>query len=177
MKYKNAYIIYLMEKKQILNENDPDLNNKNAIKKIAEEWRKISEEEKEKYKLLAKNEKDKFLSKKIQRKYKAKAANLQPKNIRTAFMFYISEKKDLKEETKYKIFENIKIFSEKWRNMTEQEKMPYNKKALLDKERFQIEWNDYIKLFMRNRNAKFKVKNAKEKYKIFLMDLINLGEN
>jgi len=173
-KYKSAYILYSIEKRRLLKEKDPSLCNKVATKIIAEEWKKLSKKEKEKYKDLEEKEKEEFNQKKKDKKYAyKKSLNKEPTRHRTPYMFFISENKDcLKGTKKYKNIENIKILCEKWKNMTEQEKLPYFQKALLDKERFKQEWEDYIKFYMKNK-MKYKSKEQKEKYKNFIKDLNN----
>ncbi len=173
-KYKSAYILYSIEKRRLLKEKDPSLCNKVATKIIAEEWKKLSKKEKEKYKDLEQKEKEEFNQKKKDKKYAyKKSLNKEPTRHRTPYMFSISENKDcLKGTKKYKNIENIKILCEKWKNMTEQEKLPYFQKALLDKERFKQEWEDYIHFYMKNK-LKYKSKEQKDKYKNFIKDLNN----
>ena len=173
-KYKSAYILYSIEKRRKIKDEDPVMCNRLATKLIAEEWKKLTKMEKEKYIDLEKKEKEEFNEMKKEKKYSyKKTLNKEPTRYRTPYMFFISENKEcLKGSKKYKNIENIKKLCEKWKAMTESDKLPYVQKALLDKERFKQEWDNYIQFYMRNK-MKYKNKAEKEKYKNFINDLNN----
>ena len=93
-------------------------------------------------------------------------------------MFFVSENKEnLKGLSKFKNKSKIKILSEKWKCMSDDEKMPYVQKALLDKERFIQEWEEYITSYMKSRTTKLKDLSKKEKYDNLFEDIIKASGN
>ena len=165
-KYKSAYIIYSIEQRKNVKELNPKVDNREATRIIADNWKRLSIEEKEKYKKIENEEKEKFLSLKKEKKYVYKKTKTKkPTRHRTAYMFYISKNKDcLKGISKYKNIENIKILCEKWRRMTDVQKLPYIQMAQNDKERFNKEWDAYFHKYIKT-TSKGKNKNEKENEK------------
>jgi len=73
------------------------------------------------------------------RKQRAKKDPLAPKRGLSAYMFFSQEhRKQVQEDNPQAGFGMMgKILGEKWKNMSEAERMPYDKKAQADKERYE----------------------------------------
>ena len=180
-KYKTGYSYYSKEKRQVIKEIDSNIDRRKVTSIISELWYKLSDEQKEKYQLLEIEDKNKFIHKKREKKKETKKGQnitKEPKKERKPYMFFVSENKEnLKGLSKFKNKSKIKILSEKWKCMSDDEKMPYVQKALLDKERFIQEWEEYITSYMKSRTTKLKDLSKKEKYDNLFEDIIKASGN
>jgi hypothetical protein len=90
----------------------------------------------------------------VQRKSKKKTAGKrakkdpnQPKRGKTAYIFYTQEARPkVKKENPDMTFGEIsRLVSEQWKNMSKEDKAPYEEKAAHDKERYEREMKKYNK--------------------------------
>jgi hypothetical protein len=203
-KYKSAYIIFCTEirnklkseyyKNFKLEELDKYLNiffDENKLKKynnneltlkIADFWNKCPLNEKEYFFAKEKEEKEIFEEKKqklnIDYKYPKCVKFKKPIRFRTAYMYYLKEHKEkLQSKDRLKNIEYIRTISNKWNEMTIEEKDKFNKLAIDDKIRYENEYKEYIKdiFTVSTKQNRFSSKNKEKINKImkkFLNDSI-----
>jgi hypothetical protein len=168
----NAYLLFNKKMRRVLKEQDPTMNVGEISKQIAERWRKMSKEEKEKYvseanrlkqeqralhpnsmyirrsraelKEAGKMIKEEPSDKKTARRAKKKSPGI-PKHPLSAYMWYLTEvrPKTMKSFPSSNVGQISKYCAEKWHTMTEEERAPWKTKAQVDKERYAREMQLY----------------------------------
>ena len=56
----SAYFFYIQERREALKKEKPNLDNKELIRTMGEEWNKLSDEEKKPYSKMAENDKKRY---------------------------------------------------------------------------------------------------------------------
>jgi hypothetical protein len=181
-KFRSAYILFSLDYRQELKLRYPSYGNPELTKMIAKEWKNLDIMRKQEYYLKEKAEKDNFERKKkedhIVYKYNKNDKMKKPIRFRTPYMFYIMDHKlFLNNKDKYKNIELIKRLSEKWKTMNEEEKAPYVEKSILDKKRYQMDWEKYITSYFKVKKKNVKKKEKTEKMILDLLKLCNNNEN
>ena len=159
---KNAYIIYTMERRKALKILYPNMNSKDLVKLIAEEWKNLSMQEKEFYKEKEIKERESYdknkLNSKVGVKYKRKPLK-KPLRFRTPFMFYLMDVKGtLKDISVSQTIERLREIGAKWRVMSHDEKKIYIEKSKFDKERYVKDFEAYV-----NNNLIYNKESSKRK--------------
>ena len=153
-----SYFCYMKERREAIKSKQPDIGNKEIISKMAEEWKKLSDQEKEKYNALANKDKIRYANemknytpseedkkstkgKKGNTGKKAKKEKVEgaPKKPLTAFFIFQNEKR---EEFKKKYpdlaqKELVTKLSEAWKNLSEKDKKKYNDKNAEAKKQYE----------------------------------------
>lgn len=157
-KPQTAYFCFMADKRAEIKSSNPDLDHKELVKKMGEEWNKLSEKGKEKYTALANKDKQRYLKemesyeptsddeckkgkKKGGKKAKKEKKEGQPKKPMSAYFFYIGERRaTLKEEKPDLGNKEIVIeMGKEWAAMSDKDKAKYVKKAEEDKKRYEKE--------------------------------------
>jgi len=166
---KNAYILYTIKRRKELSELYPHLSNIELVKKIAFEWRNLPFEEKEVYKQKELKDREEFnLSKSnlnTNIKYKTRILK-RPLRFRTPFMFYLQDNKGVlsKEKNSTTNVDKLREIGAKWKSMSLVDKKNYIEKAKKDKERYNEEFEFYIKTnLLQTKNSKKKKHKKIEK--------------
>jgi hypothetical protein len=181
-KFRSAYILFSLEYRKELQKKYPNHGNPELTKMIAAEWKSLDISQKQIFYLKEKEEKENFEKKKrednIDYKYNKNEKMKKPIRFRTPYMFYIMDHKFfLNNKDKYKNIELIKKLSEKWKAMTETEKLPYIDKSIADKQRYKLDWENYIKCYFKIKKKNIRKKEKTEKMVLDLLKICNNNEN
>lgn len=115
----SAYNIFGKDIRPKLTEDNPEKKPKDIMKMIADQWKSMSLEDKQ--------------------KYKDEAAALKPApapKIKKPICAYIFYSKDVFKTTKGKFAERTAEVAAKWKALTQEEKEPYMEMAVQDAERY-----------------------------------------
>mmetsp|Transcript_18496 Transcript_18496/g.26118 ORF Transcript_18496/g.26118 Transcript_18496/m.26118 type:complete len:953 (+) Transcript_18496:319-3177(+) len=163
---KSAYILFLSEQREKIKAKNPDLNFAELSKKVGATFKALSDEEREKWDQLAKQDKQRYLhemkdyvpadgfgkdgkqkggSGKGKKGKKAKKDPNAPKRPMTAYFFFSNEQRPLIKGKNPDIkFGDIAVqISKKFKTLSNEEKEKYNKLASKDKERYKNEMASY----------------------------------
>jgi hypothetical protein len=133
-KPRNAYNFFVSSMKGKLPEK-----NESFMKMCINKWNKMTETEKERFQVLADNDRLKY--EREMEKFKNRVFDF-PKKPLNAFRFYLSEKligfNDVNVRKTY-----FKIMVEKWNKLSDKEKEIYEEKAEKDKKRFKMQNKEF----------------------------------
>jgi len=148
---RSAFIIFSSEMRaKLRTEHKEKLNSNEMMVKLAELWKNLGEDEKKKYYDQAESEKVRYnteLSNFYQQNPFEVIQNKTKKNhIKkpcSAYAIYLKEtKKDIKAENPdLKMADILKVVAEKWKKLTDSERIIFQKKALVEKELTQAKIN------------------------------------
>jgi len=138
----SAYAFYVKENIQTLAAENPDMKLSERMIKLAQNWNKLTDEEKQPY--LDKSQQDK------QRKNietQAYQKSLPPKRPLTPFLLFSNEhRKKLQEENPgTKITELMKMLAERWKALSDEQKKNYEQQAEKNKQAYLIEKEKFEK--------------------------------
>jgi len=157
-------MIFSQQKRSVIKEQNPSVTFGAIGKLLGEAWQKLSPDERKPYEELAKVAKDDYAKamtkykeehpdssederpRKRARKGKKKDKNA-PKKPCSAFFWFSREKRsEFKAKNPDAGFGEMgKLIGSAWRQLSDDEKKPYNEKAAKDKERYQQEMSTYEK--------------------------------
>lgn len=136
----SALNLYVQDHSSEIDTND--LKQGDFLKLLTEKWKNESDKIKRYYNDKAAEQKEKY------DEYKNEQCNLKPpKRPLNAYTIYLQDNYDSYKEKNQKL-DSSAIFSliaEKWGTLKEKEKEPYAKKALLEKERYENEIEEFEK--------------------------------
>ena len=133
-KPRNAYNFFVSSMKGKLPEK-----NESFLKMCINKWNKMTETEKERFQVLADNDRLKY--EREMEKFKNRVFDF-PKKPLNAFRFYLSEKLiGCNDENVRKTY--FKIMVEKWNKLSDKEKEIYEEKAEKDKKRFKMQNKEF----------------------------------
>jgi hypothetical protein len=148
---KNAFIFFCAEKRAEVKQEDPEMKPTDITKKLGEMWRDMDDEDKEDFQEKAKEDKGRFENEmdgyepkdgfKCPKKSPKKSSS--PKRARSAYIFFCQEKRakateEIVAEGKKKT-EVLKRLGEMWRELDEEDKLPFEKLSKKDKKRYEKE--------------------------------------
>lgn len=155
-----AFFFFQNTTREKLKRDNPEMSQKELVSKLGEMWRSMSDSDKKPYldqerkdKARYMKEKEEFkasgkdapVSKKRDKKAKAKAGSNGPKRAWPPFFFYQeTRREDLKKENptlNHK--EIVSKLGEEWRTLTEAQKQPYVDKSVEDQKRYEVEKKQY----------------------------------
>jgi len=155
---RSAFILFSIDlRTKIKNKELEDLNPNDKFVKIAEMWKEISDEERKIYEERARKEKERytvelndfckiFPSEPIQR------PRNHIKKPCNAYGFYLRAMKEeiRKEHPKMRMCEVLRVVSEKWKNLTPDDKQIYEKKAEAGRKNFKVQMNKQLQTQKKN---------------------------
>ena len=141
---KSAFILFSIEMRAKLKSGTQDqLNSNEMMVRLAELWKELPKEERERYDSEAKTDKMRYLqelenfsrsfpSETIQNKTKKNHV----KKPCSSYAIFVKEMKKIikKQQPELKMADVLKIISEKWKTLTDQERSIYQERANLEKE-------------------------------------------
>ncbi len=133
-KPRNAYNFFVSSMKGKLPEK-----NESFMKMCINKWNKMTETEKERFQVLADNDRLKY--EREMEKFKNRVFDF-PKKPLNAFRFYLSEKLIGFNDVNVRKT-NFKIMVEKWNKLSDKEKEIYEEKAEKDKKRFKMQNKEF----------------------------------
>jgi len=168
---KSAYTFYCLEKRAEVQANNPDASFGELSGLVAQEWKKVSDEEKKKYEDMAKEDvarykremanydapsdgsdsddeeeggKERKKSEKPAKKAKKKDKNAPARN-QSAYMFFAKDaRKRIREENPDASFGEIgKLVGEAWKKCSDEDKKKYQAMAQEDTARYKKEMSNY----------------------------------
>lgn len=159
----SSFFFFANERRQNLRDKNPELKVTDVTKTLADMWKKMSEEEKRQYYEMGEREKERFKrenndycsiessndsdsSRASQTNEKEKSKKRKkPTRPMSAFLHFAREQRQMVREKhpEAKITEITRILASMWRNLTEEEKKPYQLYSTKDKERFREESLQY----------------------------------
>ena len=155
---KNAFIFFCNEKRQEVKEENASLKATDITKKLGEMWKDEDEEEKERYKKMAEDDKKRyaeeikeyepkegFKNPKSPKKSK-KVKSTAPKRALSAYLFFCqATREDLKKKNpSIKSSEILSELGKMWKTLSEKKKKPFEKMAEEDKNRYAEEMKEYV---------------------------------
>lgn len=152
---KNPYICFSTEKRHLIQEENPDMSPIEVTQKIAELWRELSDDEKDEYRKMSQEDKERYsseiseykpdLTDKTNGKNGKKKDPKAPKRSRSAYIFFcITKRSEIKSENEDLSSPNLmKKIGEIWSSMDDDDKEEYNNMAKKDKKRYQEEIEKY----------------------------------
>lgn len=167
-KVKNAYALFCQEIRPKVKKQNPDASFGDMATLVAQEWKKLSDEEKKKYEELSKEDQQRYeremktysppaadaadgedegeskASKKPHAK-KAKKDPNAPKKAMSAFMYFAKlARSKIAADNPDGDFSTIgKLVGKAWRELSDEDKKKYEKMATEDQERYKQEMADY----------------------------------
>ena len=174
-KYRTPYIIFVQE--EIKKMKNINLNIIEKMKIIGKNWKKLSIKEKEKYIKESELDKEKFNTLKesgIKYKYKKKKNIIirKIKRFRTAFMFFLRDKK--KDIDKKNSVDSLRKIAKEWKEMNLEKKKIYYDFEKEDKIRYEKE----LMLKMENEIKSKKTKEQnKEQIKKLMLSIEKIYED
>lgn len=155
-----AFFFFQNTTREKLKRDNPEMSQKELVSKLGEMWRSMSDSDKKPYLDQEKKDKARYMkekeefkasgkdapvSKKRDKKAKAKAGSNGPKRAWPPFFFYQeTRREDLKKENptlNHK--EIVSKLGEEWRTLTEAQKQPYVEKSVEDQKRYEVEKKHY----------------------------------
>lgn len=134
-KTKSGYLIFMSEQRKSLSTKLENLTPQQVMKKLSELWNELPNDKKKIYNDKSLLDKERF--KNEMKNYE------KPKKAKSAWSIYFSEEYQ-KIKEKLHISEKMKILANRWKNLNPKDKEIYNKKAMKDKERYQVQMKTYI---------------------------------
>eukprot|EP01129_Flabellula_baltica_P010045 TRINITY_DN419_c0_g1_i1.p1 TRINITY_DN419_c0_g1~~TRINITY_DN419_c0_g1_i1.p1 ORF type:complete len:476 (+),score=113.44 TRINITY_DN419_c0_g1_i1:79-1506(+) len=149
---KNAYVFYSIERHPVCKREHPELDSKAVMSLMGKEWREMDEADKEPYKKLANQDKERYDKEMLNYNPGDSSDSPQerkngPKRGKSAFMFYKTEKmpelKKAHPQLKYK--ELLAMIGSEWReSLSTEEKRPYIEKAEEDQQRYKQQLKEAV---------------------------------
>ena len=154
---KSAYIFYCQDERVKIKADHPDLDAKEVLKLLGVRWQETDEETKDKYKKMAEADKTRYAKEmetyvpseeeeKKSRKPRAKKDKNAPKNVRSAYMFFRENRRDVikKKNPDLKGKELTNKLTEQWNKIKDTPiAMKYHKMVDEDKKRYAKEMEEY----------------------------------
>ena len=139
---KSSYIFFCVENREKVKNTNPDLSAKDIIKELGRIWRDTSDEKKEKYVKMSSNDKNRY-TKEISTYVPSGdfKENNKTKKGHTSYMFFCKEQRLILKENK-PFLTAKEITSElgnQWKNLSDDQKLPYMKLASHDKNKHNSE--------------------------------------
>jgi hypothetical protein len=150
---RSAFIIFSSEMRARLRTDEKDkLNSNEMMVKLAELWKNLSEYEKKRYHDQAEKEKHRYLTELndfyqnfpfevIQNKTKKNHV----KKPCSAYALYLKEMKIVikSEKPDLKMADILKVVAERWKNLNDEQRVIYQRKAQTEKEQTKAKMNEY----------------------------------
>lgn len=148
----SSYFHFQAERRPVLQAENPNLKLMELSKILAEEWKALSDHEKQKYVALNKQDKERYARE--MENYtppvdttsgKRRRDPNQPKRPMTAYFHFMQERRPIIQEQfpDMKLMDISKLLSEEWRNMSGEARAKYNELYQQDKERYAREMAEY----------------------------------
>lgn len=151
---KSAFILFSIEMRAKLKTGVQDqLNSNEMMVKLAELWKQLPKEEKEKFHAEAKSDKMRYLKEldNFSRNFPTESIHNKTKKNHikkpcSAYAIFLKEMKKIikKQKPELKMADVLKIVSEKWKGLTEQEKVIYQERAKLEKELVRVKLGENL---------------------------------
>jgi len=148
-KGRSKYIFFCKANRDEVKNKNPNMSNLDITKELGLLWKKLSEDKKKPYEKLAEQDKLRFQQEKetyvppphLEDVKSKKKVNTGPKKAKTAYICFSKvERVKVKDEFPDMSAQDImRTVGVRWKKLTEEEKEPYQKMALEDKERFNAE--------------------------------------
>jgi len=155
---RSAFILFSIDlRTKIKNKELEDLNPNDKFVKIAEMWKSISDEERKIYEERARKEKERYTVElndfcKIYPSEPIQRPRNHIKKPCNAYGFYLRAMKEeiRKEHPKMRMCEVLRVVSEKWKNLTPEDKQIYEKKAEAGRKNFKVQMNKQLQIQKKN---------------------------
>ena len=157
---KNSYIFFCADNREQVKEENPEMNAKEIVSKLASLWQEADEEVKAEYQEKAAQDKQRYQEemagyvpsdeeaspKTKNSKGSAKKDPNAPKGAKNAYIFFCADNREqVKEENpEMKSTEIVSELARLWQEVDEDMKAKYQQKASEDKQRYQEEMSDYV---------------------------------
>jgi len=146
-----AYMYFNQEERKKVKEQSPKANFSEIGRQIGERWRRMSDEDKQKYVELHKTDRERYdrevseLPAGAKSGKKKKQDNGQPKRAKSSFMIFSQEQRPLisKENPGATFSELGKLVGTKWKSLSEDDKDKYVKLGQEEKERYKKDVADF----------------------------------
>ena len=173
---KSGYIHFCVDKRSKIKDNNPDMSAKDIIKELGRVWREdVTVKEKDKYNKLSNIDKQRY--EKEMKDYTPpidtgtitteKVKREGPKRGLTAYIFFCKNQRPIiKDNNPNLSTKEITIqLGKEWKELSENEKSPYNKLAQDDKKRYENEKNHQSKSKSSTKQSKSKSSTKQSKSK------------
>ena len=157
---KNSYIFFCADNREQVKEENPEMNAKEIVSKLASLWQEADEDVKAEYQEKASQDKQRYQEqmadyvpsdeeaspKGKNSKGSAKKDPNAPKGAKNAYIFFCADNREqVKEENpEMKSTEIVSELARLWQEADEEVKAEYQEKAAQDKQRYQEEMADYV---------------------------------
>jgi high mobility group protein B2 len=149
-KPKSAYILFCMDMRESVKEQNPNMKATEITSKLGDMWNKLSDDKKEKYAHQASADKERYST--AMETYtppsndetpakKSKKERTGPKRALTAYMYFCQVMRDSvkNDNPEMKGVDVARELGRLWKELDDHEKVPYEKMANSDKERYERE--------------------------------------
>jgi hypothetical protein len=142
-KWKTSYIFFCAEQREILRKQETKYKTTEITSKLAEMWKQLSDNERVKYEELSTQDKERYIKElsaySPSEEYKKKETG--PKRPTSSYMFFCKQQRDSikKEFPNMNAKEITSELGKRWKNLSEQQKVPYIERQNKDKIRYQTE--------------------------------------
>jgi hypothetical protein len=151
---KTSYIFFCVKKRNEIKESYPDMSAKEIIKELGKVWRSLSDDEKETYVNMSVKDRNRYEEEISNYVAPTNIGFLNPKKTKrsgpkrglTAYIYFCKDHRDtLKEEQPELSTKEITTgLGKKWKELTDDEKVPFVKLAANDKTRYEKEKETYV---------------------------------
>jgi hypothetical protein len=175
-KGKSSYIYFCIEQRAEITKNNPDMSAKDIIRELGRVWREETTE-KDKVRYTKMSLKDKEVYEEQMKSYvppvglnptnaksSLKVKNTGPKRGLSSYIFFCKENRSLVKEENPDLStkELTSELGKKWREMEEEDRVPYKKLAELDKIRYESEKESLSSGVEKPESSKKKVKKTEK---------------
>jgi len=167
---QNAYMFYVNDQRSKYVKENPETKTKEVVSALAAKWREMSDKAKKPYEDMAQKDKERYKDEMLnysqedtastedntlqaQKKKTVKNGKVArkkkdvdaPKRAKNAYMFFVNEKREeyVQEHPGSPAKEVVTALAALWRDMSEEEKIPYVEMWTDDKERYKGEMEKY----------------------------------
>ena len=135
-----AFMYFSIDQRPEVQKANPSLKIAEISKILGEKWRGMNDSQKSKYDAKAAADKKRY-----EKEMKAYKPPYKPKRAMVAFMFFSIEQRPAvqKANKSMGIAEISKVLGAKWRGMSDSDKVPYENKAKIDKQRYEKEMKTF----------------------------------
>jgi hypothetical protein len=151
---KSSYIYFCVEKREDIKNSNPDMDAKDIIKELGRVWREnVSDLDKARYIKMSESDKDRYDNE--MKNYTPTTPTTQvyknnkqkgPKRGVTAYIYFCKEYRNIikKEKPHLSAKELTTELSSSWKNISDDDRKPYDNLASIDKTRYENEKNNIV---------------------------------
>ena len=152
-KWKTGYILFCVDQREKLKTQDQSLSATEITSKLGSMWKSLSEKEKAKYEALSKKDKARYENdmssytpsaefvEEKQSSQKSKKDRTGPKRPLSSYMYYCQDNREIVKSQNPNMNgkEITTELGKLWKQLSDEQKVPYEAKATADKSRFESE--------------------------------------